>query len=1005
PYGGALVVGHLLDQGQESQLDALAVLSRSRVNLVTLVILQICTPEIPVDEGQLRAADLLVAALENSRPEALDPAAQERPVEVLLLNLMAAPTGMAGVPQGRLISRAYSANLVASPEDRRAADQMDRFVRPRENLVTWAMAQAVTVAGIWSGLYEGPWRLLRVWGGTEDSALSQGDFARPMRSFARVVTSAPTARRALALAMEDVRHQQGNALVSDRLVPQTDPSTTLDRTLEAFDSVDGRRLDYATPPGTAGPGRARVPLFRAVADFLRFSSREIAQIPRFVVNRSSAKVSARATEALSGEEGSQEVTFRGETSDLTVYTDDFEQQSIEAQHRLDDVSASLPPAAPELWRTLRQTVFGLLDGSPIPEPIPTPIVADQRVVVPATTLIVPPPFPWAPSIQDVDEAATDLGFDGLFIPACSPWQADWVRDDLAAHQAEEEQTAVAARTRAQQVTDELLALESAPESERSPVAAPGVNAASTGGRPEAFCPDCGDRWRAGIAYCPGCGREVTIEESTPTVDPASPPTTGPRSVGEPLIDSGDNDATAAAPQLVPEAPTSARSAQLAAARVAAQRADEEVASANRRVTELSRQTELLETWIRDRDKSLLWRLAQRVQQRTLQAAADSEEFYSLAVTIPQVDADEPRRARNQFAKRFLLMCSVALLLIVLTAVLATLISDSLPLPTWILWVIVILVVLVWLLIILLSYHRRRSRFVAQLRLLRHQQRDAQRRCVESRLAESKLKGLYEQLVEWGEILGYVVHDPWRPDPDWFSGMPSADLAANLPTCVDLAVPDPDDDVGTRRLQRTALATLAGEGWRTRSFNLMVDLALRERALGDGAIDAALLDLDAPATPNGSRSLMLDMLRAGHLQEDAARNVIRTKAATLYAERETLTSHTLRPVNSEYAAEATDLLDVGGQLELLRPTWGDFLSGVLDGSTQFSHALWSDMGRAVGDVRHHMRTLLFTPPGMSVGAPPQGAQVVEASAADRNRGVEVAVRCDFGPTTETVHLRL
>lgn len=74
--------------------------------------------------------------------------------------------------------------------------------------------------------------------------------------------------------------------------------------------------------------------------------------------------------------------------DLTVYTDDFEQQSIEARHRLDDVSSSLPPAAPELWRTLRQTVFGLLDGSPIPEPIPTPIVADQRVVVPATTLIV-----------------------------------------------------------------------------------------------------------------------------------------------------------------------------------------------------------------------------------------------------------------------------------------------------------------------------------------------------------------------------------------------------------------------------------------------------------------------------------------------------------------------------------------------------------------------------------------------------------------------------------------
>lgn len=74
--------------------------------------------------------------------------------------------------------------------------------------------------------------------------------------------------------------------------------------------------------------------------------------------------------------------------------------------------------------------------------------------------------------------------------------------------------------------------------------------------------------------------------------------------------------------------------------------------------------------------------------------------------------------------------------------------------------------------------------------------------------------------------------------------------------------------------------------------------------------------------------MIERLRSGELQEEAARSLMRSKAAGLYSERGTLMSHALRPVNSEYAAEATDLLDEHGGSEMLRPLWGDFLRGAL-----------------------------------------------------------------------------
>lgn len=1049
PYGGARAVGVLLDQGQEAQLDALTVLSRSRLRTLTLVILQVSEPDALTDDVQLGATSLLVQALQGARPEALGHEADD-PVQVLMVNLLTGPTGLAGVPYDKVTSRVYNANLVASPEDRRAADQMDRFVRPEDNLVNWAMAQCATVGGLWSGMPQGPWEIMR--SRTEDSSLSQSEFIQPLRGFARIVTSAPTARRALATAMADLRFVTENALMAKHLPPVNDWQPHLNRVVAAFDVVDGGRMRYTTPVASPDPGKSQSGFFSAVGDFAKFSGREIAQLPLFVFRRSKARLGARTTSALSGEGGHMEVYVGGQAPDIDEFMVSFERQSLEAQYALGNVDGGVPPAAPELWRTLRKTVFGLLDGSDIPEPVPTPIVADQRVVMPLTTLVVPPPLAWAPSSEELNYLAAEVGLGGLFVPSVSPWRATWMRDliddawqqeqsqlqtltgereeALALKRAYEAQVAaqvaaqLAAGQEPQPVADDAetydadvaidaldadtsTVTEIDDESTDAPAVATDVEESVAGSM---LCGECEEPLQQGAKFCGECGATVpstplpedgpTVEADTTPADSAIPDVVP----AMPDIDSEVLDVDSEVPDVEGWPVGTDAPPLVAPPTVDIEALDDRIEAIKQRVNELQREHANLDQWINDREQSLLWRLASTLQTRTMQASADAAHFREVATNIPRIDPEEPRRARNQFANRFLLMLTLGGLLAWLVWRFGDLVAAFLSVPEWVPWAVYAVVMVVWLFILLISYYRRRSRFLATLRQLEHQQREAIRQCREATYAEQRLQGLYEQLVDWGEILGYAVHDPWQPKESWFTGLPDEDLAASLPTCVDLAVPDPNDKVGFRRLKREAMNSLAGEGWRARAFNVLLERMLAEQDIEDSADEASYLDMDSPATPNGSRRTMLEMLRTDQLQPAAAEQVLRSKAAGLYADRTTLASHALIPINSEYAAEDTDLLDAGSDLEFMRPEWGDFLAGVLSGKTQFSVNLWSDEGMAETSIRQHMDTLAFAPPRMLQEATDEGVEVVATRAADVNRGVELSARCDFGPPVERHHVR-
>lgn len=798
PLGTMTARAHLLDARNSSEHDPLVVLARSRVDLVTVVLLQVPQATTAIDEEQLEAARILAASLRDACPAAL-PDAQRTPIQLLRLNLLAAPTGLAGLDPARCLFPTFDANLVATPEDRRAADQMDMFVRPEANLMGWALAHAVTLGGGWTGMPEGPWRYLTRHMGYGDSG--QEVLIRPFRAFTRMVDSAPTARRVLARAMDDLRVNRLPPEAHRNLQPLPDPAPIIDDILKTCDEVDGGRLQYRTPLPLPDPDKVKTPISQSLRHFLRFSRRELAAVPGHLVRRSSARLSRRATRVLSGSRGHQIVTVRGETNDLTGLVTDFERQAQEAERLLRLSDAAPPPATPALWRLLRETVFGLLDGSQIPAPFSKPMHGDMRAVVPHPSALVRPP--------------------GDVVP---------------------EQ--------------------------------------------------------------PGPGPH------------ASP-------------DSGE-----------------------------------------------------------DFDESLLGRLALTLRQRSEAAEADAERFRSEAVTIPSVDWDEPLRARNQFVNRI----AGLFMLTVIAALVLWRFGGLIPVSRWIPWVVLGVVWAGVLLLLLTSYYRRISRFIKDMNTLLHQQRDAERRCRDSRDAKLRLQGLHEQLQIWTEILGYALHDPWRPDPAWHRGRPSEELAASLPACVDVAVPDPSDTAGTRRLQQVAAATMVGLGWRAAAYQRLAALALADWYTADGEAPLGLLDEDAPSAPNGTRDVLLTMLRSGDLQRAAAEQVLSEKAAVLYRERDRLESHGLQPVTGEYAAEDTRLLERDGDLHVLRPGWGDFLAGTLAGATQFGGAVWSPAGQYETEQRSDVTTLRFAPRGVA-------AAEHETAPADRNRGVDLVVRCDFGPAAD------
>ena len=231
---------------------------------------------------------------------------------------------------------------------------------------------------------------------------------RVARTFARAVVSQGfTIRLAKRVAqrLADASTLLRDPLVTSRLTQvyvldddETDAEIT--RALDFLTKADDSILRYSPLP-RPGDSRARVSVWRLLADFLKFSADKIAAIPQWIAAWTSDKISARFQKALVGAETQTGITvdFR-EDARVSATDRDVLETAAEVRRVRDQLHARLesrkPPSlrrinAPTLWKDLRAIIFALADGGPGPTGFTPTLNAGKTSIVPDIGLLVPLP--------------------------------------------------------------------------------------------------------------------------------------------------------------------------------------------------------------------------------------------------------------------------------------------------------------------------------------------------------------------------------------------------------------------------------------------------------------------------------------------------------------------------------------------------------------------------------------------------------------------------------------
>lgn len=318
----------------------------------------------------------------------------------------------------------------------------------------------------------------------------------------------------------------------------------------------------------------------------------------------------------------------------------------------------------------------------------------------------------------------------------------------------------------------------------------------------------------------------------------------------------------------PAATATLRERLTAAAKDASETADEASVSAEK-LAESAGGLARLDRWAAGRSSSLLWRLADDVHRRAVSAERRANENYSeiAAGTPPAVE--QVRSAQTRLIRWW------TALLVIWLALTAYAGWRYLTERSGLVWTLscAMTTLVVALMAIALANHgffRAVRRHERGVQMLLAQRRRAAEAYVTSRREAQRLSAIYGSLLDWAEIIGWVLHRPWAPQPQETKSLSDEGLAG-LPAAVAVARPDQSTADLPARNVATAAAELCSPGWSTRLFNQVTAMYEdRDDVDKDGGYLAADLDtLDSPQSP---RRQLLELMKDGsgprHLTERA-----------------------------------------------------------------------------------------------------------------------------------------
>lgn len=291
------------------------------------------------------------------------------------INLMVAPAGMKSATFEEAFESSWDANVIASPEDRSSPWSGDRFLRDDNKFPIFAAMHIVSVGALWSGVNTSPFELIE-----RDTSQTGKNWIS--RVFVSAILTEGLSRRIASKMLDKLSGASQEtfieeiypSIVNTAYIPDEEIDNQINTMLDFILKFSGGELSFLPYGGGEAPTQRRWFEWEQIKRFLVFSGKKLAQIPRWAWRWVRIKFGAKLQKSLQGEAGMALVGIDPtEELDLKDYSLFLQLESITSKEESAKKALVAPfisritKTSPKLWQTIRELIFGMLDGSDLGE--------------------------------------------------------------------------------------------------------------------------------------------------------------------------------------------------------------------------------------------------------------------------------------------------------------------------------------------------------------------------------------------------------------------------------------------------------------------------------------------------------------------------------------------------------------------------------------------------------------------------------------------------------------
>ncbi len=605
-------------------------------------------------------------------------------------------TGSAAVGDEAVIREGWSV-VVVSPEDR-PRDEQRSFARPitrADSLASHGAFALCVNGGLWAAMADGPFD-----GGGAFASGGQADL-RVARAFGRLIFGDQVLEAVVARTLTIPSRWPAPVEVDTRIPVAGEPAAVIQRLTDDLMAVSDGALTYA--PFSAAPVEPdRLPTIRQILTrFFRFVVRNPGDLRTDLKSAQAERAEALARHLALGDGATNDIGAVAAGSRSVAEMGVVATRILDATRVAVAGAEGVAVAAPEVWRAVHATAFGLVDGSPMPAGVGPVRMADGTgVVVTEADLVVP---------------AADDGFRVELDDLPEEWrQAEEIPDEIGFLDAFTSRRLRRLLGRpAQQWIDATSDPDGGAGADPEPDAPPAAP-------PPAAPPPAADAPAGDTAAA-----DTAAGSSTDTADEPSP---APRAA-----------ATTGAGRVTP--PSLFRIEATTAA-------------------ELRR----LDAWEARRRGSLLWGVADRTARSVEQSLDDIlGALQVLAAGVPDPDREALAAARRR-ARRGVAWTGLATLLAVIATIVVGAVGIVTVPWAIVLAVVSLLAGVGTAFLFFLRYFRLEQRLVEAPKRAARAFEAASERLIHATRGLIQVSSHYVQLLRWAEVIARMVRSPWAPLP-------------------------------------------------------------------------------------------------------------------------------------------------------------------------------------------------------------------------------------------------